>query len=55
MTTPTRPCPTCGTPMEQHGRAWICPKQRDEEKVVSAEVRASVKATAEARVKSAPF
>ena len=54
-TIPTRICPTCGATMEQHGRAWVCPRQRDEEKIVSQEARASVKRTAEARAAGLPF
>lgn len=31
ITEPPRLCPTCAAPIERHGRAWVCPKQRDEE------------------------
>jgi hypothetical protein len=66
MTTTTqtpdpRYCPTClrnGTPtrMERHGRAWVCPMQRDEEKrVVSAATIARGQALAAERVAGLPF
>lgn len=55
-----RYCPTClkhGTPtrMERHGRAWVCPLQRDEEKRVSEATRRDVRELAEARVAGVPF
>lgn len=50
-----RLCPTCSTPMEQHGRAWLCPRQRDEEKRVSLHARLAAKNAASERIADLPF
>jgi hypothetical protein len=52
-----RLCPTCGATMTPVGvRSWVCPKQRDEERVISSSLRLSIRATATARQPElAPF
>jgi hypothetical protein len=57
---PIQFCPTClrnGVPtrMERHGRAWVCPVQRDEEKRVSEATRARGREITAERVEYAPF
>ena len=51
-----RLCPTCGAEMERAGkRAWVCPNQRTEEKVVSLELRLTIREMANERVTGVPF
>ena len=51
-----RLCPTCGAAMDRAGaRAWICPNQRTEEKVISLELRLTIREMANERVENVPF
>jgi hypothetical protein len=55
LTEAPRLCPTCATPMERHGRAWVCPRQRDEERTISDKLRAHILDTASKRIDGCPF
>jgi hypothetical protein len=53
-------CPTClrnGVPtrMERHGRAWVCPVQRDEEKRVSEKTKQGIRTMVAERVAGVSF